>query len=126
MGIWDILKFGSKKAEAIEEIVPEEPAELRSDDRETMYRDSRVYYASGGSDPCIINDVSDTGLRISCQVAKSFPEQVRIRFGGQKRLCNVVWNNGIVVGLEFADMATDNSHSERKEDAPLFSEDPLT
>ena len=113
MGILDILKLGSKKNDEVEEIIEKEPVELRSDDRRSTYRDSRVYYKSGGSDPCIINDVSETGLRISCQGAKSFPEQLRIQYAGKRRLCRVVWNDGIVTGLEFeAGEAPNDSGSE--------------
>ncbi len=134
MSIWDILKFKSKKNEVIEEIAAEEPAELRSDDRETMYRDSRVYYPSGGSEPCIINDVSETGLRISCQGAKNFPEKIRIQYAGKRRQCDVVWRDGIVAGLAFIEgdglYETSPSHDidlqqdEVSVDTP-FTEDPL-
>ncbi len=104
MGIWDLLKLGSKKApEPIEE-APAEPEELRVTNREPTYRDSRIFYHSGDSDPCIINDVSPTGIRVSCQRARSFPEKVRIMWGGEKRLCNVVWVDGIVAGLEFVQL----------------------
>ena len=61
--------------------------EARTSDRDQVYRDSRVYFLSGGSEPCIINDISPTGVRVSCQMARSFPEQLRISYGGNKRLC---------------------------------------
>lgn len=115
MGIFDFLKSKSKAEPALEEVETEE-TEHRSDDRQNMYRDSRVYYKSGGSEPCIINDVSETGLRLSCQGAKSFPEQIRVMYGGNRRLCNVVWTNGIVAGLEFADVSAKQDTEETSED----------
>ncbi|WP_018997932.1 hypothetical protein [Hirschia maritima] len=116
MGILDILKRGSKKNDEVEEIVEEGPVEHRTDDRLSTYRDSRVYYKSGGSDPCIINDVSETGLRISCQGAKSFPEQIRIQYAGKRRLCRVIWNDGIVAGLEFEPGEGPNDTNESSSD----------
>jgi hypothetical protein len=82
------------------------PSDARRADRDVTYRDSRVYFSTGGSEPCIINDVSATGMRISCQVARSLPEIIRIPYGGQKKLCKVVWVNGITAGLKFI-----NEHS---------------
>ncbi|ACT58295.1 hypothetical protein [Hirschia baltica] len=134
MSIWDILKFKSKKNEVIEEITEEEPADLRAGDREIMYRDSRVYYPSGGSEPCIINDVSETGLRISCQGAKNFPERIRIQYAGKRRQCDVIWRDGIVAGLAFVEgeglrehapiQDQDLQQDEVSVDTP-FAEDPL-
>ncbi|MFC7291742.1 hypothetical protein [Hirschia litorea] len=120
MGIWNLLKLGSKKPpEPIEE-APPEPEEHRVTDRESTYRDSRIFYHAGDSDPCIINDVSATGIRVSCQRARSFPEQVRIMWGGEKRLCNVVWVDGIVAGLEFVQRRpADDIPQEELEDAQM-------
>jgi len=108
MGLLNLFKKNDQAKEALnrlEDVAPAPPAESRAVDRDIVYRDSRIHLTTGGTEPCIINDVSETGLRISCQVAKSLPEIVRVAYGGNKRLCKVVWVDGIVAGLQFVDDA---------------------
>ncbi len=54
---------------------------------------------------CAIADISETGARIVLESERELPDHFVLllsRTGSARRLCRLVWRDGLMVGVEFA------------------------
>jgi hypothetical protein len=54
---------------------------------------------------CMLSDVSDGGAKITIAAERDLPDEFVLRLsgrGGTRRHCNVVWRDGMSMGVEFS------------------------
>jgi hypothetical protein len=80
-------------------------SELRKSRRKQFHRPASVLLAED-SPPrsCTIEDISDTGARITLECDGDLPEEFTLLLtanGATHRRCRVVWRTGLTVGVQF-------------------------
>ncbi len=85
-------------------------AELRKRPRRQFHYNARVLTDNKSLPrPCAIADISEIGARIVLESDCELPERFMLlltRTGKARRLCRVVWRNGLTIGVAFP-----NAHS---------------
>ena len=80
-------------------------SELRRKPRRNFHYNASVLLdGTSPPRPCAISDISDTGARIMLQAECELPERFVLlltRRGEARRLCRLVWRNGLSAGVEF-------------------------
>lgn len=54
--------------------------------------------------PCAIADISETGARLVLQTEGELPDRFMLlltRDGKARRICRIIWREGLTVGVEF-------------------------
>jgi hypothetical protein len=78
-------------------------AELRKRPRRQFRYNASILIGAGASPcPCEIADISETGARIV--IEGELPERFVLlltRAGEARRLCKMVWRDGLTIGVEF-------------------------
>jgi PilZ domain len=66
--------------------------------------------------PCILNDLSSSGARLSGVRANTIPDEFRLRTPlGDRHSCYVVWRTDNELGVRFADCSESDLSREEKE-----------
>ena len=80
-------------------------AELRKKPRRQFnYNASVLLDGTSPPKPCAISDISATGARIVLEAECELPERFILlltRSGDARRLCRMVWREGLTLGVEF-------------------------
>jgi hypothetical protein len=80
-------------------------AELRKKPRQPFhYRASILTPSDPTPRSCSIADISETGAKVSVEIEHELPDQFILFLtpnGATRRLCQVIWRNGLTVGVRF-------------------------
>jgi hypothetical protein len=81
--------------------------ELRKKPRRQFHYQAKILSSAHGPPlPCAIADVSQSGARIVLESDAELPPEFLLLLsarGGARRICRLVWRNGLNVGVEFRD-----------------------
>jgi hypothetical protein len=80
-------------------------AELRKKPRQPFhYRASFLTPSDPTPRSCSIADISETGAKVTAETDGELPDQFILLLtpnGATRRLCQVIWRNGLTVGVRF-------------------------
>ena len=93
--------FGKRTAPPTE--AARKPGDKRQADRDTVYRNVRVFLHDGSVVQCIARDVSPNGCKIAGNGVGSLPDHVEISMdmGAKMISADIVWRNESEAGLAF-------------------------
>ena len=81
--------------------------ELRRKPRRQFHYQARILTAAKGPAlPCSIADISQSGARLILQSEHVMPRRFLLllnRQGDAKRICRLVWRDGLTLGVEFSE-----------------------
>jgi hypothetical protein len=82
-------------------------AELRKKPRRQFHYHAKILTSETGPvRQCAIADISETGARLVLQVDEELPQRFMLLLssrGEARRICRLVWCDGVTVGVEFPD-----------------------
>jgi hypothetical protein len=82
------------------------PNKRRALRRDVHYPVAIEHLADGATTSCLIEDVSQTGVRLRVKDNAALPEEFILRLGANRvshRHCRLVWREGDTVGVRFID-----------------------
>jgi hypothetical protein len=86
-------------------------SELRTKRRQTLrYAAKIVMDENGTTQSCLISDISESGARLITKEAGELPDQFILLLsstGEVRRTCSLVWREGKVTGVRFAEPSSD-------------------
>ena len=79
------------------------PADKRMMDRETAFKNAKIYVRKDVAVECAVRDVSATGCMVILRADETLPDEFDIILGPAllRRRARVVWRNNLECGLEF-------------------------
>lgn len=84
--------------------------ELRKKPRRQFHYQARILTSPDAKPSvCAIADISQSGARIVLAADEELPRRFLLLLssrGGARRICHVVWREGLAVGVEFAEGGT--------------------
>lgn len=80
-------------------------AELRKKPRRQFHYQAKILTSeTGPAHQCAIADISETGARLVLQADEELPKRFMLLLsprGEPRRVCRLVWRDGVTVGVEF-------------------------
>ena len=85
------------------EIIQPANTERRSIGRTQINRDASLYFASAGTFPCCVRDVTNSGAGVRLEIMHLLPVEFDLSFDNFRttRKCQLVWRDGDVIGVAF-------------------------
>ncbi|MHA7871402.1 MAG: PilZ domain-containing protein [Hyphococcus sp.] len=79
------------------------PTDKRASDRETAFKNAKLYVAGQLELACAVRDLSDKGCMVTLPGAENLPGELVIKLGlaYPRRRARVVWRKNMEAGLEF-------------------------
>ena len=74
--------------------------------RQFHYRAKILIDKKGTARACSISDISHSGARLLLEKDEKLPPRFLLLLsapGGARRICRLVWRNGLTIGVEFCD-----------------------